>query len=74
MNLPHDQIDSVMRATADVMSALAVVGAILGFLPAFAAGGALIWYCVQIWESKTIQKWVRHRRLRRKKRHARKDQ
>lgn len=42
----------------------------MNWLPAVAALGAVIWYAIQIWESKTVQKRVRawkikHRRRRR---------
>lgn len=53
----------VVTHTADGISAAAIVGAAMGYLPAFAALAAIIWYCVQIWESKSVQKWVRLRRL-----------
>lgn len=54
---------------ADVVSALAVLGAFAGFMPPLAALGALAWYVVQIYESKTFQKWSRARRhARRRKR------
>lgn len=51
--------DMMLRIGADVVSAGAVVGAIMGYLPGIAALGAIIWYAIQIWESKTVQKRVR---------------
>lgn len=50
----------------DFMSAGAIVGAVAGTLPYWAAFAGLLWYLVQIWESKTVQKWrkVRRRRAR----------
>lgn len=48
----------------DTLSATAIIGTIVGALPAFAAIAGILWYGVQIWESKTVQKHVRRRRLR----------
>lgn len=48
----------------DSISAGAIVGTIMGYLPAIAALAAVIWYVIQIYESKTIQKMLRLKRLR----------
>lgn len=55
--------------SADVISAIAIVGTFAGLLPPMAALAAVIWYTVQIWESDTVQTFVRGRRhvLRRKR-------
>lgn len=47
----------------DGLAAVGIVGTIMGYLPALAALAAIIWYGIQIWESKSVQKWVRLRRL-----------
>lgn len=47
------------------VSSIAVVGAILGILPAAAALAGLIWYAIQIWESNTVSRWRRTRAERR---------
>jgi hypothetical protein len=49
---------------ANVAGAGSIVGAALGYVPAFAAGVALIWYLIQITESKTVQDWIKNRRIR----------
>lgn len=36
-------------------SAIAIVGALIGWLPSIAALVGIIWYGLQIWESKTVQ-------------------
>lgn len=51
---------------ADVVSAGAIVGTIAGYLPFVAALAGLIWYVIQIWESRTIQHWWRNRQMVRK--------
>lgn len=50
---PHERI---VLYTADAISATAVVGTLLGYLPSAAALAGLIWYAIQIWESKTVQR------------------
>lgn len=45
----------------DSVSAVAIVGTLAGYLPPLAALAAIVWYTVQIWESKTVQAWV-HRK------------
>lgn len=62
----------IMTHVADTISAGAILGTFLGVLPPLAALAATIWYLVQIWESHTVQKWVRlHTRKRRTYRSAR---
>ncbi len=56
----------VLTHVADTISAGAILGTFVGLLPPLAAFVATIWYLVQIWESATVQKWVRlHARKRR---------
>lgn len=63
MSDPHSR---VLTATADLISAGAIVGSFAKILPPVAALAATIWYAVQVWESHTVQKWVRlHVRKRR---------
>lgn len=45
-----------------VASLIAIMGAIAGYLPEAAAGAALIWYLLQVWESKTVTRWRARRR------------
>lgn len=57
-----------MRVAAMVVDASAVgviTAAIIGWLPPLAALVAIIWYIIQIFESRTIQKKIRVFRLRR---------
>lgn len=35
---------------------------IVGWIPAAAAFASLIWFTIQIWESRTIQHWINNRR------------
>jgi hypothetical protein len=47
-----------------MLSSAAIVGTIVGWFPAVAAVVALFWYIIQIYESKTCQRWLTSRRLR----------
>jgi len=61
MNLPQvtlpsfiDQFD-LSHWTGHILSIVAIMGAFLGLIPSLAASAALIWYGIQIWESRTVQ-------------------
>ncbi len=49
---------------ADAISAGAIIGAFVNLLPPLGALAALIWYLVQLYESKTVQGWLQRRRRR----------
>jgi len=51
--------------TAHLISLGAVVGFFIGLLPALAALGAVIWYVIAIYETRTVQDWRERRRNRR---------
>lgn len=53
---------TVGNMTGHMASLGLIVSSFLGYLPSLAAGGALLWYCIAIWESKTVQSW-RHKRI-----------
>jgi len=48
----------------NIFSLGAILGAFVGWLPAFAALIALAWYLIQIFESHTVQRWLHTRRER----------
>lgn len=52
-----------MQWVGHSVSLAAIGGALMGLLPSIAAVAALIWYMLEIYESRTIQKFVRARRL-----------
>ncbi len=56
LHFPHP-----VSLAGDVLGAGAIVGTFLGYLPLVAAFLALIWYVIQIWESRTVQHWWRNR-------------
>lgn len=67
-----DHKQRVLNYSADGISAVAILGAFMGYLPALAGLAGLIWYAIQIWESRTVQRHVRRYRLKavRKRREA----
>lgn len=57
-------VHRVFNIGMDALSAAAILGALAQWLPPLAACGGVIWYAIQIWESKTVQKHVRVLRYR----------
>lgn len=55
------------NATGQGISLVAIVGSILGWFPALAAAAAFLWYLILIYQSKTVQRWLHARRVRRVK-------
>jgi hypothetical protein len=56
MNHHHPQV-----IAADV-AAVGIAGAAwMQWLPAIAAAISIVWFLIQIWESKTVQEWARKR-------------
>ena len=45
-----------------IVSLFALTGSMFGLLPAIAGVAALLWYIIQIWESRTVQEWAVLRR------------
>lgn len=45
-------------------SGLAIITTMFGWLPPAAALIAIVWYIIQIYESDTVQSWLRNRRTR----------
>jgi hypothetical protein len=42
--------------TADLGALAVMIGTFAGYLPVIAGFLAVIWYCIQIWESKTVKR------------------
>lgn len=49
------------HAAGHSLSALAIVGTLAGKLPLVAAAFAIVWYCVCLYESQTMQAYLRRR-------------
>ncbi len=54
-----------VHTAANALAGIAVVATIVGWLPAIAAVLGIIWYVIQIIESKTVRDWRTARRMRR---------
>jgi hypothetical protein len=61
---PMENQFDVSHWTGHVISLLAIIGSIAGWLPAVAALAGFIWYAIQIYESQTVKDWVKRRHAR----------
>lgn len=59
-----DQNTHVSTWVASAISGAAILSSMLGWVPAFGALVAAIWYLIKIYESATVQRWVHSRRIR----------
>jgi len=46
------------KTAVDALSIGAVIATLAGWLPALAALASLIWTCIRIYETKTVQGWL----------------
>ena len=53
-------------AVPQTASILAIIAAVIGWLPAIVAIVPAIYYGVLIWESKTVQGWLKRRRAKKR--------
>ena len=56
--MTHEQSET-LKSILDALSIVTVVGALVDVLPAIAALFTIIWTGIRIWESDTVQGWVR---------------
>jgi FtsH-binding integral membrane protein len=66
MSIHDPNVMEQVKAGADALSVVAVIGALSGLLPAIAALFTIIWTGLRIYESETVQKWLAKRRNSRK--------
>lgn len=62
---------NVVSVATDIGAAGVFVASLAGVLPPIAALLAIVWYCIQIWESKTTRTHIRLWRMQERKRRAR---
>lgn len=55
-----------IKTAIDAASLAATVATIAGWLPAIAALVSLIWTCIRIYETKTVQRWIKGDRYERR--------
>ena len=52
-------MDDTTKNLIDTASVATVVGTIAGILPAIAAIFTIVWTCIRIWESRTVQEFAK---------------
>ena len=52
--MKHENVELV-KATADALSVVTVVGTLLEMLPSVAAVFTIVWTGIRIWETETVQ-------------------
>lgn len=57
-----DEINEHTKHLIDWTSIGVVLGTLMNFLPAIAALASLIWTCIRIYETKTVQEWLAKRK------------
>lgn len=65
MNGQFENQFDVSHWAGHILSLFAIVGSFAGLFPAIAALAAVIWYVINIYESRTVQTWVQRRHERR---------
>lgn len=56
-----DEHTELVKHTLDAVSLVTVIGALVDALPAVAALFTIVWTGIRIWESDTVQGWVRRK-------------
>ena len=51
--------DETVKHIADGLSVVTVVGMLAGILPAVAALFTIVWTGIRIYETETVQKWIK---------------
>lgn len=54
-----DHHHETAKQAADALSIATVLGTLMNWLPAVAALTSLVWSLIRIWETDTVQKWVK---------------
>ncbi len=60
----HNHAQALPVHVVDAVAAGTVGATLAGWLPPIAAGFAILWYGLQIWESPTVRGWLRRDRAR----------
>ena len=54
-----DQVDEHLKQTIDIISITTVFGTLMGMLPSVAALLSIIWSVVRIYETRTVQDFIK---------------
>lgn len=49
---------AVLHPGTDILALGSIVGSLMGYLPDIAAGIAILWYSIMVWESETVRRWT----------------
>jgi hypothetical protein len=55
-------VSETTKHAVDAVSMFTVLGTLVDFLPAVAAGLSIIWSVIRIWETDTVQDFLRKRK------------
>jgi hypothetical protein len=55
-------VDETTKNVVDAVSVVTVVGTIVDMLPSIAALFTIIWTAIRIWETQTVQNFLRRRK------------
>jgi hypothetical protein len=55
--MKHELSEGTKHAV-DAISVFTVVGTLMEFLPAVAAGFTIVWTAIRIWETDTVKSWT----------------
>ncbi len=56
--MKREKMDDIKHAI-DMISFGATMAALIGLIPAITSVASLIWVCIRIYETKTVQRWLR---------------
>ena len=59
MTDPFEHVNEVVKHAIDVLSVATVIGTLANMLPSIAALFSIIWSVIRIYETKTVQGWLR---------------
>ena len=62
MQIQQMQLTESTKNIGDVLSIGTVLSTLMGWLPAIAALATIIWTCIRIYETNTIQNWLKKRK------------
>jgi len=54
-----NSVDEPIKIAGDIVSVTTVVGTLAGILPSIAAVFTIVWTSIRIYETETIQSWLR---------------
>jgi hypothetical protein len=59
MKDPFEYLDEASKHVIDALSLVTVIGTLVDMLPSVAAVFTIVWTAIRIYETKTVQGWLR---------------